>query len=116
MGTVFADTNRAAARTMAHNGAAVDLPAGQQCCGALHVHAGIFEPARRLARRNIDAFGDGDEPIVVTAAGCGPESGGGGAPPPPAKPIRTRVTYQEPCPLAPAQRITAEPRTLLKAI
>jgi glycolate oxidase iron-sulfur subunit len=72
MGTVFADTNRAAARVMAHNGAAVDLPVGQQCCGALHVHAGMMDEARVLARRNIDAFeGSGDDAVVVTAAGCG---------------------------------------------
>ena len=146
MGTVFADTNRAAARTMAQNGAAVDVPVGQQCCGALHVHAGIFEPARDLARRNIDAFGDGDEPIVVTAAGCGAqlkeyghllqedpdyadraarfsarvrdvtEYLATGELRPAVKPVPRTVTYQEPCHLAHAQRITTQPRALLKAV
>ena len=72
MGTVFANTNRAAARVMARNGADVDVPVGQQCCGALHVHAGMMEEARVLARKNIDAFErSGDDPIIVTAAGCG---------------------------------------------
>ena len=56
MGTVFANTNRAAARVMARNGADVDVPVEQQCCGALHVHAGMMDEARVLARKNIDAF------------------------------------------------------------
>ena len=72
MGTVFADVNRAAGRVMAHNGIAVDVPVGQQCCGALQVHSGMMADARSLARRNIDAFeASGQDAIIVTAAGCG---------------------------------------------
>ncbi len=71
MGTVFADTNRAAARVMAHNGSAVDLPVGQLCCGALAVHAGLMDDARVLARQNIDAFAGNDAPVVTNAGGCG---------------------------------------------
>jgi glycolate oxidase iron-sulfur subunit len=147
MGTVFANTNRAAARVMARNGSDVDVPVGQQCCGALHVHAGMMDPARELARQNIDAFERfGTDPIVVTAAGCGaalkeydyllkddPEYAeraqrfsarvvdlteylAAGDLVPPTKSIRRTVTYQEPCHLAHAQRITTQPRTLLRAI
>lgn len=72
MGSVFANTNRAAARVMTHNGSDVTVPVGQQCCGALAVHSGMMNVARKLARQNIDAFeAAGDAPIVVTAAGCG---------------------------------------------
>jgi glycolate oxidase iron-sulfur subunit len=72
MGTVFADTNRATARVLAHNGSAVETPATQQCCGALQVHSGQLDLARDLARRNIDAFESaGAETIIVNAAGCG---------------------------------------------
>src|SRR5262249_10364471 len=72
MGTVFAATNRAAARVMAYNGAEVTVTAAQQCCGALQVHSGMMAEARHLARANIDAFeSSGDDAIVVTAAGCG---------------------------------------------
>ena len=72
MGTVFADTNRAAARVMAHNGNEVTVPVRQQCCGALAVHSGMMEEARTLAKQNIDAFeAGGDAAIIVTAAGCG---------------------------------------------
>ncbi|MGI9254338.1 MAG: (Fe-S)-binding protein, partial [Thermomicrobiales bacterium] len=147
MGTVFANTNRAAARVMARNGCDVDVPVRQQCCGALSVHAGMMEEARRLARQNIDAFeaaGDGD--VIVTAAGCGAALKEYGFllkddPAyadraerfsrrvrdvqeylaerdlvPPTVPIHRTVTYQEPCHLAHAQRITVQPRTLMKAI
>lgn len=146
MGTAFGDTNRAACRVMARNGANVDIPACQGCCGALQVHSGMFEIAREMARANIDAFeAEPDRQIVVTAAGCGStlkeyghllkddpeyaerakafatrvkdfsefvaserrETPG---------PIRRKVTYQDACHLAHAQRITAQPRTLLKSI
>jgi glycolate oxidase iron-sulfur subunit len=147
MGTVFADTNRAAGRVLAHNGATTDLPVGQQCCGALHVHSGMMDEARVLARQNIDAFETtADDPIIVTAAGCGAALKEYGyllkddpayadraarfsarirditeylgehelAPPP--LEVKRTVTYQEPCHLAHAQRITTQPRQLLGAI
>jgi len=147
MGTVFANTNRAAARVMARNGADVDVPIEQQCCGALHVHAGMMEEARILARKNIDAFADSnDEAIIVTAAGCGAalkeygyllkddeayaeraqrfsdrvrdftEYLGERELVPPTKPVSRTVTYQEPCHLVHAQRISRQPRDLMKAI
>lgn len=63
--------NAAAVRVLGRGGAAVDVPPGQGCCGALHAHAGDMEGARQRARANLDAFGDGPESVVVTAAGCG---------------------------------------------
>ncbi|MDQ3695147.1 MAG: heterodisulfide reductase-related iron-sulfur binding cluster [Chloroflexota bacterium] len=147
MGTVFANTNRAAARVLAHNGSRVDVPVGQHCCGALQVHAGIMAEARVLARQNIDAFERaGDDPIIVTAAGCGAalkeygfllkddpvyaeraakfsarvqdvtEYLAAHEIVPPTVPVNRVVTYQEPCHLAHAQRITAQPRQLLNAV
>lgn len=48
------------------------VPGGQTCCGALHVHAGLRESARALARKNIDALaGAGFDAILTNAAGCG---------------------------------------------
>ncbi|MBW3632846.1 MAG: 4Fe-4S dicluster domain-containing protein [Chloroflexi bacterium] len=147
MGTVFANTNRAAARVVARNGSDIDVPVEQQCCGALHVHAGMMEEARVLARRNIDAFErSGDDPIIVTAAGCGAalkeygfllkddaayaeraqrfsdrvrdftEYLGERDLVPPSKPVPRTVTYQEPCHLVHAQRISRQPRDLMNAI
>jgi len=51
-------------------GFAVDLPAGQQCCGALYQHAGLTAQAAALAQRNLAAFA-GAEPILSLASGCG---------------------------------------------
>ncbi len=147
MSTVFSDVNRAAGRSLAHNGYATDVPARQQCCGALYVHAGMMDEARRLAKINIDAFEQaGDGSVVVTAAGCGAalkeydhllkddpayrdrakaftervrdisELLGTADLVPPSENVKLDVTYQEPCHLAHAQRITAQPRSILSAI
>jgi len=57
---------------LARSGAEVVCVRGQGCCGALHVHNGEADGARRLARHNIDAFEiDPQAVIVVNAAGCG---------------------------------------------
>jgi glycolate oxidase iron-sulfur subunit len=64
-------THAAAIRVMEATGAGVALPhAGSDCCGALHVHAGLTDGARRLAER-VMASMPGDAPIVVDSAGCG---------------------------------------------
>ncbi len=68
---LFSHVHDATKRTLAVNGYEVREVPGQVCCGALHAHAGLADEARALARRNIEAFGDGDEPIVVNSAGCG---------------------------------------------
>lgn len=68
----FARLNEATVRVLAKNGCEVSIPRAQTCCGALHVHAGIREEARELARRNIDALLEGDyDAIITNAAGCG---------------------------------------------
>lgn len=68
----FARLNEATVRVLQKNGCEVVVPAGQNCCGALHVHAGIRDEARKLARQNIDAVVDGGFDAVITnAAGCG---------------------------------------------
>lgn len=146
MGTVFADTNRAAGRVMARNGMTVDVPARQGCCGALMVHSGMFEEARNLARQNIEAFEEsGEDAIVVTAAGCGSTLKEydnllhddpvyheraksfvsrvvdvteilAQQPLKPMGSIDRTVTYQDACHLAHAQRVSAQPRDLIKSI
>jgi glycolate oxidase iron-sulfur subunit len=68
----FARLNEATVRVLQKNGCEVVVPHGQTCCGALHVHAGIRDEARKLARQNIDAVVNGDfDAIVTNAAGCG---------------------------------------------
>jgi glycolate oxidase iron-sulfur subunit len=68
----FARLNEATVRVLRKNGCEVSTPAAQGCCGALHVHAGLREEARVLARRNIDALLDGKyDAIITNAGGCG---------------------------------------------
>lgn len=64
------ETSRAAIEALTANGWEVVIPREQGCCGALHLHAGLPDLARGLARRNLAAFPD-DLPVVTTAAGCG---------------------------------------------
>jgi glycolate oxidase iron-sulfur subunit len=65
------DVHRAALAVMRAAGAHPGLPReGGDCCGALHLHAGREQDARRLARRVIAAC-PGDGPVVVDSAGCG---------------------------------------------
>ena len=68
----FARLNEATVRVLQKNGCEVSIPASQGCCGALHVHAGIRDEARKLARKNIDALLEGGyDAIVTNAGGCG---------------------------------------------
>jgi glycolate oxidase iron-sulfur subunit len=68
----MSETHHATARVMRASGASsVACPArGGDCCGALHVHAGRRDEARRLAGRVLASM-PGDAPVVVNSAGCG---------------------------------------------
>jgi glycolate oxidase iron-sulfur subunit len=68
----FARLNEATVRVLQKNGCEVVVPKDQGCCGALHVHSGLREDARKLARRNIEAvLNGGFDAIITNAAGCG---------------------------------------------
>jgi glycolate oxidase iron-sulfur subunit len=68
----FARLNEATVRVLQRNGCEVVIPAGQGCCGALHLHSGLRGEARKLACRNIDGVLDGKfDAIITNAAGCG---------------------------------------------
>jgi glycolate oxidase iron-sulfur subunit len=68
----FARLNEATVRVLQKNGCEVVVPKDQGCCGALHLHSGLPEEARKLARHNIDAVLDGGfEAVITNAAGCG---------------------------------------------
>ena len=68
---LFARVNDATRRVLGVNGCETREAPSQGCCGALHAHAGDLEGARELARRNIDAFQNGETPIITNAGGCG---------------------------------------------
>ncbi len=68
----FARLNEATVRVLRQNGCEVVVSKGQTCCGALHVHSGVRDTARQLARQNIDAIPPaGFDAIISNAAGCG---------------------------------------------
>jgi glycolate oxidase iron-sulfur subunit len=145
MDGLFSHVHDATIRTLSANGYGVGEVASQGCCGALHAHAGLVERARSLARANIAAFGDGDEPIVVNSAGCGAlmkeygrlfagtddeaaaarfgarvrdvtELLAAENGPVPGAPLDLHVAYDPPCHLLHAQRIAQPPLRLFAAI
>ncbi len=72
MDQVFRDINEATIRVLVANGCEVITPVQQQCCGALHVHAGEGEEGRVLAKHNIDVFEPYNcDTIIINSAGCG---------------------------------------------
>ncbi len=72
MDIFFSNINEATARVAVKNGLDVVVPQEQVCCGALQIHAGDREQARKLARHNIDVFLESDaDYIIINAAGCG---------------------------------------------
>ena len=146
MDGLFARTNRSTRRTLQVNGYGIADAPGQACCGALHAHAGDLETARKLARDNIAAFEKSNADFIgVNAAGCGAMMKEYGhlladdpawaaraqrvaarvrdvsellaaAGPKPGAPLPVRVTYDAPCHLLHAQRISAPPLAVLRAI
>ncbi|HEU5287537.1 MAG TPA: heterodisulfide reductase-related iron-sulfur binding cluster [Candidatus Limnocylindria bacterium] len=146
MRVAYGDVHTAAARVLQRLGVEVIDAPSQVCCGALHAHTGARAEAIALAKTNIAAFESaGVDAVVVDAAGCGSHlkgyahllagdpvwgaraeafsakvrdvteylsSLGGGS----LGTLDLRVTYQEPCHLAHAQRIRAEPRALLSRV
>ena len=143
---LFSHVHEASAGTLAENGYALVSAPGQACCGALHAHAGHADEARALARAQIAAFEkSGAECIAVDAAGCGAMMKEYGrlladdpawrdraaefskkvrdvsellaaAGPVAGAAIPLRVTYDAPCHLLHAQRVSAPPLTVLAAV
>jgi glycolate oxidase iron-sulfur subunit len=72
MDQIYRDINEATIRVLTANGCEVITPPTQQCCGALHIHAGEAKRGRQLARHNIDAFEPYNcDAIIINSAGCG---------------------------------------------
>ncbi|MGA3036859.1 MAG: heterodisulfide reductase-related iron-sulfur binding cluster [Vulcanimicrobiaceae bacterium] len=68
----FPNVNAATLRVLSAEGCEVDVPGGQGCCGALSLHSGREEEAKRFARALIDRFDrESYDAIVINAAGCG---------------------------------------------
>jgi glycolate oxidase iron-sulfur subunit len=143
---LFTDVNRATERVLAANGFSPCAAPGQECCGALHVHAGDANTARDMARKNIAAFeASGATFVVSNSAGCGAMmkdyaqllAGDAAwraraaafsarvrdvsellavAGPRTGAPLPRRITYDAPCHLEHAQKLNAPPLAVLAAI
>lgn len=69
---IYDRVHNATVRLLARHGCEVVVPSEQVCCGALHLHSGDRQEARRLARRNIDVFlAENVDAIIANVAGCG---------------------------------------------
>ena len=130
----YREAHEASVRLLQLAGCEVWFAPGQTCCGALFAHNGDLGEARRLREVNARAFGlEGFDALVVNSAGCGahlkdfyPNLGtrvrdlteflAEVGLPPPRREQRLRVTYQDACHLAHAQRIRRQPRQLLAAL
>jgi glycolate oxidase iron-sulfur subunit len=142
-GEFFPQVNAATARVLAMEGCDVVIPPSQGCCGALSLHSGQEEQAKRFARRTIATFERaGVDTIVVNAAGCGStmkdyaeilegewaerarairtvdlaEYLAELGPVAERHPLPLTVAYHDACHLAHAQGIRSQPRELLTAI
>ncbi|MDR3635366.1 MAG: heterodisulfide reductase-related iron-sulfur binding cluster [Isosphaeraceae bacterium] len=142
---MYPETTAATARVLQQNGCEVVIPRGQVCCGAIHYHSGVEEPALALARQNIATFRpDEFDAIIVNAAGCGamlkdyahllPVSEHGMAarfvarvkdvseflvelgPIAPQHPLFLKVAYHDACHLCHGQQVRSQPRKLLAMI
>ena len=146
MSVLFHHVNEATVRVLAENGCDVLVPQKQRCCGALHLHAGFADEARKLARQTMEIFErDRIDAIIVNSAGCGSmmkeyaELFPAGVDAtrarllgekvkdvseflaelglvPVKKALSARVAYHDACHLAHAQGVRAQPRALLSAI
>jgi glycolate oxidase iron-sulfur subunit len=139
------DIGWATLRVLARNGVETIVPRGQGCCGALAMHGGRSDQARKLARRNLAAFPDDVDVVIANAAGCGSGmreygllfAGEDDEPraraladrvvevsafldelglvEPPQPAKPLRVAYHDACHLAHAQRVREAPQRLLRA-
>jgi glycolate oxidase iron-sulfur subunit len=140
----YSDVNRDTVDVLVANGCEVFTPRNQSCCGSLMGHNGELELARKLARQNLDAFPLEDlDAIIVNGAGCGsfmkryrhllPDDPRArlwdekvrdihewlvkiGIQPPSPIPHPLKVTYHEACHLVHGQKISQQPRELLRSI
>jgi glycolate oxidase iron-sulfur subunit len=146
MSAMFGETNRASVELLNRAGYDVLTPHAQGCCGALFAHGGNLASAQECARRNIEAFErNGPDAIIINAAGCGStlkeydhllHDDPAWAKRAEAFSAKVKditewlalnlempmdesaelVTYHDACHLAHAQRITKQPRELVKAV
>ena len=134
MPILYPQSHDAAVRLLQLAGCEVWFPPGERCCGALLAHNGDLDGAKRLREANMRVYGGGQfDALIVDSAGCGshlkdfyPDLQGRVKDltewlvevglPPADRELKVRVTYQDACHLAHAQRIRKQPRDLIQAL
>jgi glycolate oxidase iron-sulfur subunit len=134
MPILYPQSHDAAVKLLQLAGCEVWFPPGERCCGALFAHNGDLETAERLRDENSRTYLSGKfDALVVDSAGCGahlkdfyPDLKGRVKDitewlaeiglPEPTRPTKLRVTYQDACHLAHAQRIRKQPRDLIRSV
>src|SRR5207248_1459133 len=134
MPIMYPQSHHAAVRLLQLAGCEVWFPQGERCCGALFAHNGDIEGAERLRDANTRMYQAASfDALIVDSAGCGahlkdfyPELKGRVKDltewlaqvglPEPKREVRVRVTYQDACHLAHAQKIKKEPRDLIRTL
>jgi len=66
---MFPEAARASVTVLERLGHEVVFPAGQTCCGQMHLNSGYQDEAGRLARRFVEVFGD-YELVVAPSSSC----------------------------------------------
>jgi glycolate oxidase iron-sulfur subunit len=134
MPILYPQSHEAAVKLLQLAGCEVWFPPGERCCGALFAHNGDLETAEQLRDENSRTYLSGKfDALVVDSAGCGahlkdfyPELKGRVKDitewlaeiglPEPTRQTKLRVTYQDACHLAHAQRIRKQPRDLIRSV
>jgi glycolate oxidase iron-sulfur subunit len=116
MPELFGNINRKTLRLLLANGFRVEVPSAQVCCGALHVHNGQPETARRLAQQNVTAFRNADgRSLAARSKDVLEFLAEEGLTATPAR-QRSRVAYDDPCHLCHGQGVRVAPRELLAQV
>ena len=134
MPILYPQAHDSAVRLLQLAGCEVWFPPGERCCGALLAHNGDPDGAARLRDANMRMYQAGEfDALVVDSAGCGAHlkdsyPGLQGRVkdltewlaevglPEPVREVKLKVTYQDACHLAHAQRIRKQPRDLIRSV
>jgi glycolate oxidase iron-sulfur subunit len=134
MPILYPQSHYAAIKLLQLAGCEVWFPPQERCCGALFAHNGDLEGAERLRKHNSRVYASETfDALIVDSAGCGahlkdfyPVLNGRVKDltewlaeiglPEPERELKVRVTYQDACHLAHAQRIKKQPRDLLRSL
>ncbi len=134
MPILYPQSHQAAVKLLQLAGCEVWFPPEVRCCGALFAHNGDLQGAERLRTWNNRIYLAGEfDALIVDSAGCGahlkdfyPDLKGRVKDitewlaevglPAPRKEVKLRVTYQDACHLAHAQRVRKQPRDLIRSV